>query len=55
MYRRAQFDELEIRLAEPRRMIQVVSGPRQVEKSTMVKQVLQETSIQNFASTTLRY
>ncbi|MEZ3440740.1 ATP-binding protein [uncultured Alistipes sp.] len=49
MYRRAQFDELTARLAEPRRMIQVVCGPRQVGKSTMVKQVLQETAIPNTA------
>ncbi len=49
MYRRAQFDELAARLAEPRRMIQVVCGPRQVGKSTMVKQVLQETTIPNTA------
>lgn len=47
MYKRAQFDELAARLVEPRRMIQVVSGPRQVGKSTMVKQVLQETTIPN--------
>ena len=45
MYKRVQFDELAVRLAEPRRMIQVVCGPRQVGKSTMVKQVLQETAI----------
>lgn len=45
MYRRLQYDELAARLAEPRRMIQVVSGPRQVGKSTMVKQVLQETDV----------
>ena len=43
MYKRAQYDELAARLAEPRRMIQVICGPRQVGKSTMVKQVLQET------------
>lgn len=49
MYRRAQFDELAARLAEPRRMIQVVCGPRQVGKSTMVKQVLRETTIPNTA------
>ncbi len=47
MYRRAQFEELTARLAEPRRMIQVVSGARQVGKSTMVKQVLQVTTIPN--------
>lgn len=42
MYRRPQFDELMSRVKEPRRFIQVLSGPRQVGKSTMVKQVLQE-------------
>lgn len=47
MYRRAQFDELTARLSERRMMIQVVAGPRQVGKSTMVKQVLQETTIPN--------
>ena len=47
MYRRGQYDELKCRLEEPRGMIQVISGPRQVGKSTMVKQVLQEISIPN--------
>lgn len=42
MYRRPQFDELMSRVKEPRRFIQVLSGPRQVGKSTLVKQVLQE-------------
>lgn len=45
MYRRKQLDELLNRLAEPRNMIQVISGPRQVGKSTMVKQMLQETTL----------
>lgn len=45
MYKRTQFRELESRIAETRNKIQVISGPRQVGKSTMVKQVLQETSI----------
>ena len=45
MFKRAQFKELESRLSEPRNKIQVISGPRQVGKSTMVKQVLQETDI----------
>ena len=45
MFKRAQYIELESRLGEPRGRIQVISGPRQVGKSTMVKQVLQETSI----------
>ena len=45
MFKRAQFQELKSRLQEPRRNIQVVSGPRQVGKSTMVKQVLQQSDI----------
>ena len=45
MFKRCQFRELESRIAETRNKIQVISGPRQVGKSTMVKQVLQETSI----------
>lgn len=49
MYKRTQYDELATRLAEPRRMIQVICGPRQVGKSTMVKQVLQEIPIPNTA------
>ncbi len=45
MYKRQQFDELVSRLRESRDKIQVISGPRQVGKSTMVKQVLQEITI----------
>ncbi len=45
MYKRNQFNELISRLNESRKMIQVISGPRQVGKSTLVKQVLQEINI----------
>lgn len=45
MFKRVQLAELESRLSESRNKIQVISGPRQVGKSTMVKQVLQETDI----------
>ncbi|GAB4297646.1 MAG: ATP-binding protein [Desulfuromonadia bacterium] len=38
-YRRPRAAELARRLAEPRRFIQVVAGPRQVGKSTLVQQV----------------
>ena len=38
-YQRAQFQVLIKRLAEPRRFIQVVAGPRQVGKTTLVQQV----------------
>ncbi len=40
MYRRPRAAELARRLAEPRRFIQVVAGPRQVGKSTLVQQVV---------------
>lgn len=33
------------RIAEPRRFIQVIAGPRQVGKSTMVKQIVKEVTI----------
>ena len=45
MYRRIQYNELKTRIEEPRDKIQVLSGPRQVGKSTLVKQVLQETNL----------
>ena len=45
MFKRTHFKELKSRLSEPRCRIQVISGPRQVGKSTMVKQVLQDTEI----------
>lgn len=45
MYKRSQFNELLGRLSEPRFAIQAIVGPRQVGKSTLVKQVLDELSI----------
>ena len=45
MFKRIQSGDLASRISEPRDKIQVISGPRQVGKSTMVKQVLQETTI----------
>ena len=38
-YQRPQFQTLISRLAEPRRFIQVVAGPRQMGKTTLVQQV----------------
>src|SRR5690242_4074426 len=38
-FERAQAGELERRLEEPRRFLQVVAGPRQVGKTTLVQQV----------------
>ncbi len=48
MYERSQLKELEARLAEPRRRIQVISGPRQVGKSTLVKQLWEKTPRNSF-------
>ncbi len=45
MFRRLQNDNLISNISEPRRTIQVVAGPRQVGKTTMVKQVLKEISV----------
>ncbi len=42
MYKRAEYQTIKSRLEEPRRFIQVVTGPRQVGKSTVVKQVLKD-------------
>lgn len=41
MYKLPQYQLIKERLQEPRRFIQVVMGPRQVGKSTVVKQVVQ--------------
>ena len=44
-FRRPQATELAARLAKPRRFLQVVTGPRQVGKSTLVQQVTDELSL----------
>jgi len=44
MYRRKEAEILRKRIEEQRHFIQVIAGPRQVGKSTMVKQVLQDSS-----------
>ena len=45
MFVRPCFDVLMERMREPRQFIQVVVGPRQVGKSTLVKQALQQIDI----------
>ena len=42
MFKRQQASVLRSRIEEPRRFIQVIAGARQVGKSTMVKQVVEE-------------
>ena len=44
-YIRKQFYTLKERLLEPRKFMQVLAGPRQVGKSTLVDQVLAQVSI----------
>jgi predicted AAA+ superfamily ATPase len=45
MYKRTQYHILLERLQEPRQFIQAIAGPRQIGKSTMVKQVLNDCNI----------
>src|SRR5664279_3351725 len=48
---RSQSSVLSRRLREPRRFIQVVSGPRQVGKTTLVRQVMEAShTVARFAS-----
>ncbi len=42
MYKRSEYKIIKSRLEEPRRFIQVIVGPRQIGKSTVVKQVLKD-------------
>jgi len=44
-YIRKQFYTLKERILEPRKFMQVLAGPRQVGKSTLVNQVLAQVSI----------
>jgi hypothetical protein len=44
-YQRPQFSILSSRLDEPRRFIQVVAGPRQVGKTTLVQQVCEASGL----------
>lgn len=44
-YERPQATELRRRLAEPRRLIQVVAGPRQVGRTTLVQQLIGDEGI----------
>lgn len=45
MFKRAEYHTIKARLKEPRKFIQIVTGPRQVGKSTVVKQVLNDLNI----------
>lgn len=45
MYKRSEYKIIKSRLEEPRRFIQVIIGPRQIGKSTVVKQVLKDIGV----------
>lgn len=45
MFTRSEYNILKSRIEEPRHLIQVVMGPRQVGKSTVVKQVLHDITV----------
>lgn len=50
-YKRPHFDTLKNRINEPRKFFQVIAGPRQVGKTTLILQLLDETTIPyHFAS-----
>lgn len=51
MFKRQQASVLRSRIGEPRRFIQVIAGARQVGKSTMVKQVVNELTIPHLLTT----
>lgn len=45
MIQRSYFETITKRVNEPRKFIQIIEGPRQVGKSTLIKQVLRGTSL----------
>ena len=47
-YKRPQFAEVLERMNEPRKFIQVLAGPRQVGKSTLIDQVLEECTLPHY-------
>ena len=47
MFERSHLQQLTSRISEPRRFIQVLLGPRQVGKTTLVSQLLEKTKLSN--------
>lgn len=45
MIQRSYFQTIAARINEPRKFIQIVEGPRQVGKSTLIKQILHSISV----------
>jgi len=55
-YERVLVEKLVSRMSEPRKFIQIVTGPRQTGKTTAIKQALQKTKLpQRYASADLAY
>lgn len=48
MYKRTVLQDITKRSNEPRKFIQVLAGPRQVGKTTLIKQLLQQTDIPHY-------
>ena len=51
MYKRKYFKHIFARLNEPRQFIQVITGPRQAGKTTLIQQVLKEIKIPSHYAT----
>ncbi len=51
MYQRTVLKEVTNRILEPRRFIQVLAGPRQVGKTTLIRQLLENTGKLNYFTT----
>lgn len=49
MFQRPHIKELKLRVKEERQHIQVVIGPRQVGKTTLVNQLVKEINIESWA------
>lgn len=45
MFIRSQIQEVEKRINEPRKFIQIIVGPRQVGKTTLVTQLLERVNV----------
>lgn len=48
VFKRSYYQLLAKRLKEPKKLIQVITGPRQVGKTTLVNQVLHELEIPSY-------
>lgn len=49
MFERPHLKAIKARIKEPRKFVQVILGPRQVGKTTMVTQLLSQLSISSYS------